>query len=470
MQQRQSVALFKCSVFNKLLMFPEMEEERRETSIYPTTVPMLSLLLETFAWASLLCLQDVTGARLLVTDNPGPGEPLFLTPYIERGDIKEARRLARVTVNDSLNVESYAGFFTVNKAYDSNQFFWYFPSMSSDKDKAPVLVWLQGGPGGSSLIGLFCENGPIKLVNGQFERRKYHWALNHHVIYIDNPVGAGFSFTNNEKGYCTDETQVGEQLYSTLTQFFQLFPELQKNDFFITGESYAGKFVPALAYTIMKKESTAKLKVNLKGLVIGGAWINPESQQNWDQFNCSDVNERKQLFSAKATIKSHKREKWFQGNVCEFLPDLSNATRKAIHVGDLSYSEFNNHVFDKMSDDFCESMAPWLSEIVEVYPVTLYGGQNDTIVHYDGIVDFLRNHFNFSGADEYRSAKQYEWRVGGAPAGCVRRARRLTELLVLDAEHLVPRDQPERAWDLITRVTSGKGFEQEEICSTPTGM
>ncbi|XP_063541024.1 venom serine carboxypeptidase-like [Cydia strobilella] len=434
---------------------------------------MSSLLWVVFAWTTILCVQDVTGARMPVTDDTGPGEPLFLTPYIERGNVKEARRLARVTLNDSLNIESYAGFFTVNTAYQSNQFFWYFPDMSPDKAKAPVLVWLQGGPGGSSLIGLFCENGPIRAVNGQFERRKYHWALNHNVIYIDNPVGAGFSFTKDPKGYCTDETQVGEQLYSTLTQFYQLFPELQQNDFFITGESYAGKFVPALAHTIIKKNSTAKIKVNLKGLVIGGAWINPDSQKYWNyRSDCANIDHNQPLSNHVTqmwTLKSHKRDKWLQWDDCEFSPVLNeDAVRRAIHVGDLSYSEMNWSVFNIMHVDFCQSMAPWLSEILDVYPVTLYGGQNDTTVYYAGIVDFLRNHFNFSGASEYKSAKQYEWRVDGEPAGCVRRARLLTEIYVLDAKHLVPQDQPKRAWDMITRITYGKGFDLEEICSTPS--
>ncbi|XP_063628916.1 venom serine carboxypeptidase-like [Cydia splendana] len=430
---------------------------------------MLHILLVFLAYTTLLCglLQDATGECVPVTDDTGPGEPLFLTPYIERGNIKEARRLARVTLNDSLNIESYAGFFTVNKAYDSNQFFWYFPSMSPDKAKAPVLVWLQGGLGASSLIGLFVEHGPIRAVKGQFERRKYHWALNHHLIYIDNPVGAGFSFTNDTKGYCTDETQVGEQLYSTLTQFFQLFPELQQNAFFITGESYAGKYVPALGYTIIKKGSTAKTKINLKGLMIGGAWINPVSQRHYGVYHACDYSNNVQNLMKQNqtwTLNSLKEEY----DEYEYVSLINkNAVRKVIHVGDLSSSDIDSTACDKLIVDYCKSMAPWLSEILDHYPVMLYGGELDSTVPYDGIVNFLRNHFNFTGASEYNSAKQYEWRVDGEPAGCVRRGGLLTEIYVLDATHYVPADQPKRAWDMITRITSGKGFDQKEICFSP---
>lgn len=63
------------------------------------------------------------------------------------------------------------------------------------------MLWLQGGPGGSSLFGLFVENGPL-MVNkdGNVTLREYAWNREFAVLYIDNPVGTGFSFTNNEKG------------------------------------------------------------------------------------------------------------------------------------------------------------------------------------------------------------------------------------------------------------------------------
>lgn len=63
------------------------------------------------------------------------------------------------------------------------------------------------------------------------------------MIYIDNPVGTGFSFTDKDEGYARNQIDVGENLYSALYQFFTLFPELQQNDFYATGESYAGKYV-----------------------------------------------------------------------------------------------------------------------------------------------------------------------------------------------------------------------------------
>ncbi|MCH1932664.1 S10 family peptidase, partial [Shewanella sp. A25] len=83
--------------------------------------------------------------------NGDVGDPLFLTPYIEEGKIQEGQAAAKVQLPGS-NITSYSGYLTVNKTYTSNLFFWFFPS-ETDPKNAPVVLWLQGGPGGSSLFG-----------------------------------------------------------------------------------------------------------------------------------------------------------------------------------------------------------------------------------------------------------------------------------------------------------------------------
>lgn len=120
------------------------------------------------------------------------------------------------------------------------------------------------------MFGLFMENGPfIVTANKTLELRKYSWNKSHNLLYIDNPVGTGFSFTDNDKGYATNETDVGRDVHTALVQFFKLFPELQGNDFYVTGESYAGKYVPAVSHAIKDYNIKAETKINLKGLAIG---------------------------------------------------------------------------------------------------------------------------------------------------------------------------------------------------------
>lgn len=430
-------------------------------------------------------------------DYGNPGRPLFLTPYVENGNINKGRRLARVPFTESLRIKSYAGFFTVNSTYNSNQFFWYFPSMTTNKN-APVIVWLQGGPGATSLYGLFTENGPLIVSKRKFRRRMYTWALNHHVIYIDNPVGTGFSFTEDPKGYCTDESQVGEQLYSTLYQFFQLFPELQRNKFFVTGESYGGKYVPALAYTIHKKNPTAKIKINMKGIAIGNGLSDPENQlgygkylyqiglidwnaaakfeyyenkakayiqkKQWkeafEMFDLMIFNDKKNFFSNVTGFSNfhynylHTRD---YTQYKDFGPMLQKtAVRKAIHVGNLPFNN-GSIVQQHLRLDIPKSVAPWITELLDHYNVVIYNGQLDVICAYPLTVNYLRN-LNFTGADEYKTAKRYIWKVDGEIAGYVKQAGKLVEIMVRAAGHMVPSDQPKWALDLITRFTHGKNF------------
>ena len=130
---------------------------------------------------------------------------------------------------------------------------------------APVLLWLQGGPGGSSLFGLFNENGPFQVnENLEVTKRQTSWTLTHHVIYIDQPVGTGFSFTKLDKCMAQNQDNVATDLYNALRQFFVMFPDIKNNEFYITGESYAGKYVPALAHKIHTLNPLASEKINLK--------------------------------------------------------------------------------------------------------------------------------------------------------------------------------------------------------------
>jgi len=236
---------------------------------------------------------DVPSALLLLTAlvggstaTAGPNDDdgaLYLTPMIRQGRIGEARLACKVKpVKES--IESYSGYLTVDDRHGSNMFFWFFPA-AVGADTAPVLLWLQGGPGASSLYAVFNEHGPFSVgKNHELKLRNRTWTATHSVLYVDNPVGTGFSFTGDDAGYSTDQTAVGLNMYEALTQFFTLFSEYRKNDFYVTGESYAGKYVPSVSYTIHRKNPGAPVKINLKGLVIGNGLIDPINQMVHSEY------------------------------------------------------------------------------------------------------------------------------------------------------------------------------------------
>lgn len=91
----------------------------------------------------------------------------------------------------------------------------------------------------------------------------YSWHTKYNILFIDNPVGTGFSFTD-AGGYCQNITQVAQQLYSGMRQFFQLFPWLASNPFYITGESFAGKYIPAMGFEIYERNKVEDFQINLQ--------------------------------------------------------------------------------------------------------------------------------------------------------------------------------------------------------------
>lgn len=166
-------------------------------------------------------------------------------------------------------------------------FFWFFPAQNTHKPDTPVLLWLQGGPGSSSLFGLFAELGPILIdANGNIQSRPVHWNGNNHLLFIDNPVGTGFSFTDNNEGYARSQEDVARDLYSALSQFFEIFTDFASNPFFVTGESYAGKYVPSITYKIHVENQNphVKTRINLKGMSIGNGLVDPLNQYKYGDF------------------------------------------------------------------------------------------------------------------------------------------------------------------------------------------
>uniref|UniRef100_A0A672I3B6 Probable serine carboxypeptidase CPVL n=1 Tax=Salarias fasciatus TaxID=181472 RepID=A0A672I3B6_SALFA len=428
-----------------------------------------------------------------------PGSPLFLTPYLEKGAIDEARKLSLVGKLPGADVKSHAGYLTVNKKYNSNLFFWFFPA------KAPVLLWLQGGPGGTSLFGLFVEHGPyVVYKNLTVGLRDYAWTSRYSVLYIDNPVGTGFSFTDDDKGFAQNQDDVGRDLYSALTQFFQIFPEYQSNDFYATGESYAGKYVPAISYYIHKNNPIAKVKINFKGMAIGDGLCDPEEMLGGygeflyqtgmiDDFQKQYVNKQTDL-----GVQLIRQQKWLEafkvfdsllnGDVDPYPSFFQNATgctnyynylmcqepedqeyfsqfvtlpwvRRAIHVGNLTFHD-GSEVEKHLTEDVMKSIKPWLAVLMDNYRVLMYSGQLDVIVAAPLTERFLLT-VNWTGAAEYKTAPRFHWKIQPGDtevAGYVRQVKEFYQVIIRGGGHILPYDQPARSFDMIDRFLSTRSW------------
>ncbi|XP_075232370.1 venom serine carboxypeptidase-like [Lycorma delicatula] len=421
------------------------------------------------------------------------GDPLFLSPLIESGRIQEAQQLSRVKPLAG-DVISYSGFLTVNKEFDSNLFFWFFPS-ETDWNKSPVAIWLQGGPGYSGLYGLFNELGPFTIGKKTIKLRKYSWHRKSNLIFIDSPVGSGYSFTKSLSGYARNQTAVGKDLYTAMVQFFQLFPNLQSNPFYITGESYAGKYIPALGYAIHKYNPTSQIKINLQGLFIGNGLTDPVNMipkysEQLYALGFIDYNERIEFNKHEQSIvKAIENEDWdtatvlytqliigysffpyptlfnnvtgiesyynfVNENSAKWLPFendfvVSNYFRRLIHVGNLTRD--SGSLTEKLfKSDITKSVIHLVEELIERYRIMFYNGQLDIICAYPLTENFLRK-MKWSGSANYKTSKRHIWKVGNDIAGYVKEAGKLSDVLVRNAGHMVPTDQPKWAFELFNK-------------------
>ncbi|XP_022820630.1 venom serine carboxypeptidase-like [Spodoptera litura] len=334
------------------------------------------------------------------------GTALILTPYLKEGKAREAKRAARVDSKLFLGFKSYSGFLTVNETYNSNIFFWYFPVLNKPVNESPWIIWLQGGPGASSLTGLFDEIGPFTVVNSTLKRNPHTWLHNHSLLFIDNPVGTGYSFTEHNKGFTTNMATYSNHLFIALKQFLQIFPELKTVPLYLAGESYAGKYVPAMAMEIHKRKEKLGSEINLQGLIIGNAYVDPEVISHIAlPFHYFGLLEKEQLEMIKPLIDAFQesirknnsieaKNKWnilvsvllfisSQKHGYNFLSDdllvgkyvsflKTTPVKRAIHVGDINFEWVNMTVNVNLAPDFLSSTKPMFERLLEHYRVLAY--------------------------------------------------------------------------------------------------
>jgi len=132
--------------------------------------------------------------------------------------------------------------------------------------------------------------------------------------------------------------------------------------------------------------------------------------------------------------------------------------RREIHVGNLTFND-GKKVEAFLLEDIMKSVKPWIEEILkaDTYKVLIYNGQLDIIIASPLTNNFI-NSLDFQYADRLKNATRHIWRVDDIVAGYVKEVPNFAQILIRDAGHMVPFDQPKWAYEMITRFTLGKGF------------
>ena len=147
----------------------------------------------------------------------------------------------------------------------------------------PLMIWLQGGPGASSQFGAFNELGPIKIQEGKAKTNPYGWNLMGHLVFIDQPLDVGFSHIyDTSKPHISSARTAAEHLLNFLDNFYKTWPALKSSPLYLTGESFAGHYLPAFGSRIVNNQTFLQSNgIQLKGVAIGDGWTDPVNQVNY---------------------------------------------------------------------------------------------------------------------------------------------------------------------------------------------
>lgn len=189
-------------------------------------------------------------------------------------------------------LKMHAGHIEVNPQHNGNLFFWHFQNRHI-ANRERTIIWLNGGPGCSSMDGALMEIGPYRLKDDQhLIYNEGAWDEFANLLFVDNPVGTGFSYVDTDS-YLHELSEMAEQFITFMEKWFTIFPEYEHNDIYFAGESYAGQHIPYIARAILDRNAGVrdqpKVKWNLKGLLIGNGWISPTEQyQSYLQFSYAE--------------------------------------------------------------------------------------------------------------------------------------------------------------------------------------
>lgn len=403
-------------------------------------------------------------------------------------------------------VKQYTGYLDID-SLDKHLFYSFFESRNDPKND-PIILWLNGGPGCSSSTGLFFELGPSSINKTLHPvYNPYSWNSNASVIFLDQPVGVGYSYTGGDE--VKNTLTAAKDVYVFLELFFQKFPQFLTNKFHIAGESYAGHYIPAFASEII---NNADRSFELASVLIGNGITDPLIQDgSYKPMGCGeggykpvltteqcDQMERDYPRCAKLTKLCYsfqtaltcvpaqyycdsrlfqpyaqtglnpydiRKDCAEQGGNCyvemDYLDEYLNLdyVKEAVGASNIDiFTSCDDTVFRNFILDGDE-MKPFQQYVAELLdnnvPVLIYAGDKDYICNWLGNLAWV-NELEYSGSEHFAPKPLQLWKPDGKKAaGEVKNHKHFTFLRIYDAGHMVPFDQPENALSMVNTWVQG---------------
>jgi len=398
-------------------------------------------------------------------------------------------------------VQQYSGYITVagSPQNGTHLYYWFFESRSQPATD-PLILWLTGGPGCSSLLAMFVENGPyiINKHNESVSLNPYSWNSFANVIWLDQPVGTGFSYADHIDDYAFDEKIIADDVYTFLQTFLTIHPKYQAAPLYIMGESYAGHYVPAIGVRVVAGGGSPTL--NLKAISIGNGWVDPALQYEryapfaYDNGLIDEI--ERDIFVAQSVacvvaVKSYLFP--IAMDLCNLLISEIQAAGGNFNVYDirlpcstpgLCYDfSYVDKLLNKESVQEalgvnrtwveCDTavhellLGDWLLNYEKDIPSILNAGVR--VLIYSGMEDFICNYYGggnwtasmpWPGQSAFNAAQMKPWALNSTTVGYAKASQNFTWVEVLRAGHMVPMDQPQAALDLVRRFLNNLPFTQ----------
>ncbi|MED6207316.1 hypothetical protein PIB30_034638 [Stylosanthes scabra] len=386
------------------------------------------------------------------------------------------------------------GYLPVSTTSSSAMFYAFYEAQNSTLplSKTPLLIWLQGGPGSSSMVSNLNAVGPWRITQSiTLEPNPGAWNKFSGLLFLDNPIGTGFSVASSLQEIPTDQEGIARHLFTAITRFLQLEAIFEYRPIYIIGQSYGGKFAAATGYYILKKheEFEASRKVNLVGVVIGDGLPEPLTQfgtiptnayylglinekqkkelekdllevvrltqiQNWNKADTEWTRVQGKLLnmSGLATLYDYTKKDQpanYQDLVNQFLNMAE--VKEALGVKEsLVFKASSSDVRTALQGDTMKSVKFGVEEFLRSkgVRVLLFQGQYDLVAGPVQTEAWVKN-MKWEGIEEYLNAERKIWKVNGELAGYVQQWKSLTNVVVLGGSHLLPADQPLNAQTMI---------------------
>jgi len=199
----------------------------------------------------------------------------------------------------------------------AHMFWWLYHSPQRvDTTPWPTVLWLQGGPGASGVgYGNFMEIGPL---DDELKPRATTWLAKADLLFVDNPVGTGFSYVDggDRSLMARTDAEAARDLTALLCALYRDKPRLRASPLYIVAESYGGKFAVTTALAALRAIDQGRLRANLAGVALGDSWISPlDFVLSWGPllYQVSRVDEMglQQCNSVSAKIKDQVEKKQF---------------------------------------------------------------------------------------------------------------------------------------------------------------